>query len=160
MTKEQDERVNQFTELMRRLFEETMNTSEMLTGEINIIIAAACLPKSMETETRTERRDPNIREPVFERHEHQDCVTITTELPGTVSEEISYTLDGEVITLSARAGGDITYRAAYPAEGAMQKSLAHTFKNGVIELTYKKNKIIPKKGLLIPTAEMRPDHGK
>ncbi|KAF1073937.1 Hsp20/alpha crystallin family protein [Methanogenium sp. MK-MG] len=148
MTEETDERVNQYTELIRRLFEEAMKTGEMLTGEVNIIIAAACQPKDMETEAQHER-GPATREPVFERHEHQDSVTITAELPGTVSEDISYTLDGKVLNLSARTGG-IIYRASYLAEEAAQKTLTHTFKNGVIEFTYKKQENIPGEETSVP----------
>ena len=137
MTEEPDERINQYAELIRRLFEEAMKTGEMQPGEINIIIAAASLPKGMDTEEQGGIKKPKIREPVFERHERQDSVTITADLPGTTPEDIRYTLQGGVIYLTARAD-DTIYRATYPVEAAAENTLTQTYKNGVIEFTYKK----------------------
>ena len=137
MTEESNERVHQFTELIRRLFEEAMDTGEMLSGEINIIIAAVARPEDMEMGERGKREKPHIREPVSERHEHEGQVTITADLPGTTPEDIQYTHHGKVLYLSARADG-IIYRAVYCTEDVIAGTLAHTFKNGVIEFTYKK----------------------
>jgi len=146
MTEEPDERINQYTELIRRLFEEAMKTGEMQPGEINIIIAAVSLPKGLDTEEEGERKKPVIREPVFERHEHQGSVTITADLPGTNPEDIRYTLHKGVLYLTAHAD-DIIYRAAYQIEEAAQKTLTQTYKNGVIEFTYKIQDQKPEKEL-------------
>ena len=144
MTDEPDERVNQYTELMRRLFEESIKKGGIQPGEIDVIIAATILPKYTETETRQDREVPVIREPVFERHEHGDSVTITADLPGTAPEDIQYALFGEVLYLTARAEG-IIYRATYLVGGAVADTLTHTFKHGVIEFTYQKQDIPPEK---------------
>ncbi|MDE4907492.1 Hsp20/alpha crystallin family protein [Methanogenium marinum] len=137
MAEEPDERINQYTELIRRLFEEAMKAGEMQPGEINIIIAAASLPKGMDLAEQGEMKKPVVREPVFERQEHQDSVTITADLPGTTPDDIRYTLQRGIIYLAARADG-IIYRAAYPVEDAAENTLTQTYKNGVIEFTYKK----------------------
>ncbi len=150
MTKESDEQIHQFTELIRRLFEEAIDTGEMLSGEINIIIAAATRPEDMETGEQGERKKPFIREPASERHEHGGMVTITTDLPGTTREDIRFTLSEKVLYLSTHTDG-IIYRAVYPTEDAAAGTLTHTFKNGIIEFTYKKEdqnpiEIIPDSG--------------
>ena len=116
----------------------------LLSDEIDVIIAATILPKYTETETRQDREVPVIREPVFERHEHGDSVTITADLPGTAPEDIQYALFGEVLYLTARAEG-IIYRATYLVGGAVADTLTHTFKHGVIEFTYQKQDIPPEK---------------
>ena len=137
MTENPDERINQHTELIRRLFEEALKNGKILPGDINIIIAAAGQPKNVEPEVQQERRGPVIREPAFEHHELKGSVTITADLPGTGPEDIQYTLHGGVLYLAAHAE-DIIYRAAYPVEEAVAETLTHTYKNGVIEFTYKK----------------------
>lgn len=137
MTEEPDERVNQYAELIRRLFEEAMKTGETLPGEINIFIAAANLPKENETETQQNWPGPDIREPVSERYEQNGTVTITADLPGTGPGDIRYAIYGGVLYVAARADR-IIYRAAYPLEGGAPNTLTYTYKNGVIEFTYKK----------------------
>ncbi|WFN34873.1 Hsp20/alpha crystallin family protein [Methanogenium sp. S4BF] len=140
MAEEPDERVNQYAELIRRLFEEAMKTGEMLPGEISIIIAAASVPTDNETETQQGWQKPDIREPVSERYEHSGIVTITADLPGTAREDIRYAIYGRVLYLAARAD-KVIYRAAYPIDEAAPDSLTQTYKNGVIEFTYKKEGI-------------------
>ncbi len=149
MTEESDERVRQFTELIRRLFEEAMDTGEMLSGEINIIIAAVARPEDMEMGELGKREKPHIREPVSERHEHEGYVTITADLPGTTPEDIQYTHHRKVLYLSARADG-IIYRAVYLIDDMAAGTLTHTFKNGVIEFMYKKQD--PNHGEVLPDA--------
>ncbi len=137
MTKEPDDRVRQYTELIRRLFEEAMKTGDMLPGEVNIIIAAASVPNELDMEIKMGSEEPVIREPVSEQHEHDRIVTITVDLPGTSSEDIRFAMYGGVLYLIAHAE-NVTYRAAYLIEGAATDTLTHTYKNGVIEFTYKK----------------------
>ncbi len=136
MRDEPGDRVRQYTELIRRLFEEAMEAGDILPGEINIIIAAVSVPNDPNKETQdTWKHD--IREPVSEQYEHESMVTITADLPGTVPGDIRFAIYQDVLYLVAQAE-NVIYRAAYPIEGAVPNSLTNTYKNGVIEFTYKK----------------------
>lgn len=137
MTEGPNDRVRQYTELIRRLFEDAMESGDIFPGELNIIIAVASVPDDPNAETQNKWQIPDIREPVSEQYERGGIVTITADLPGTAPEDIRYAMYEDVLYLAAHAE-KVIYRATYQIEGAAPDSLTHTYKNGVIEFTYKK----------------------
>ena len=134
MTEEPNDRVRQYTELIRRLFEEAMGSKDILPGELNIIIATVSVPNDVNAEAQHTWK-PDIRKPVSEQYEHDGIVTITADLPGTIPGDIRFAVYQDILYLVAHAEKTI-YRATYPIEGALPDTLTNTYKNGVIEFTY------------------------
>ncbi|WAI01523.1 hypothetical protein [Methanogenium organophilum] len=137
MTKKQDRQTIPFIELMYCLFEDAVNRGEIPPGEYSVIISKDIPPTDEEDGCLSREEIPDICEPVSECHEHDGIVTITADLYGASPEEIRYTLHHGVLYLAAHAES-VIYRAAYPVEEGAAETLTRTFKNGVIEFTYKK----------------------
>lgn len=137
MTKKQDRQTIPFIELMYCLFEDAVKRGEIPPGEYSVIISRDIPPADEEDIPRSREEIPDVCEPISECHEHDGIVTITADLCGASPEEIRYTLHHGVLFLAAHAGS-VIYRAAYLVEEGAAETLTQTFKNGVIEFTYRK----------------------
>lgn len=126
-----------FIELMYYLFEDAVRRGEIPPGEYVTVISETAQTGDERREEQWEGEIPEICEPVSEHHEKNGIVTITADLPGAYPEDIRHTLHHGVLYLAAHAG-KVIYRAAYPVEEGATDTLTRTFKNGVIEFTYKK----------------------
>ena len=80
--------------------------------------------------------DPAVRldEPVAEVHRLGDDVKVVVEMPGVSEEDLNIRLDGEELMIDA-AGSIRTYHTHADVPPVDPKSLQHSLRNGVLEVT-------------------------
>ncbi len=80
------------------------------------------------------------REPVTDVFDEESEVQIIVEMPGVSKKDISVKLEGDLLQVSAK-NADRNYRKELLLEQKLQTgSLAHTFRNGVLNIKISKQK--------------------
>jgi HSP20 family molecular chaperone IbpA len=77
--------------------------------------------------------------PVAEVHRTPEGVTVVTELPGADKDRITLDLQGDTLIIEADSG-DIRYRTAADISGAPVGLMQSSFRNGVLEVTFRSGK--------------------
>jgi len=98
-----------------------------------VIIQSGAMPRDTAGGRIARTRDPH--EPVPEVHRIGDEVKVVAELPGADSTTIQLDLKGETLAISADGMGQ-HYAATAALPPVDPASMHHSFKNGVLEVTF------------------------
>jgi HSP20 family molecular chaperone IbpA len=77
--------------------------------------------------------------PVAEVHRTPEEMTVVTELPGADKDRITLDLQGDTLIIEADSG-DVRYRTAADISGAPVGLMQSSFRNGVLEVTFRSGK--------------------
>jgi HSP20 family protein len=121
--------------MMSRLMRD-MNTGVRSDGTpimgYHIVIHGGNVPPESPEPAVTPSRD--YGEPVPEIHRIGDDVKVVVEMPGVSEENLNIRLDGQTLTIDA-AGSIRTYHTHAEVPPVDPKSMQHSLKNGVLEVT-------------------------
>jgi HSP20 family protein len=80
-------------------FNDTFRTFDLLSREVNRALQERAEPREARAARTREARD---RTPAFDLYEKDDAYVFIAELPGVTTEELSITVEGDVVAISAK----------------------------------------------------------
>lgn len=116
--------------LMSRLMEDRFGSWDFIDTEI---------PFSGQVSENTgfsQRLEKDLVEPIPEIHREPDSLRIITDLPGANPEGITLDLQPDTLVIEAESESS-RYRAVADISGAPMGPMSSTFRNGVLEVTFR-----------------------
>jgi len=132
----------QMDAMMARFFRD-MDTGSLFgqpqTVGFHMVIQGGNIPPEFPDSPAYQSRDSD--EPVAEVHRIGDNVKVVVEMPGVSEEDLNIQLNGQELIIDA-AGGTRTYHTHADVPIGDPKSLQHSLRNGVLEVTVR---VLPEK---------------